>query len=353
MGAKQSGEFGWGTTSIEVMERYSGGNPQFLKGKTAIVTGGNKGLGLEVTKSFVNAGCRVILCSRSVAAGEKAVSEEVCEPGHGGYAVSKEDAKRLITVKQLDLASLKSVDEFMKQIEKDGVAVVDYLFLNAGVMSIPTRETTDVGFEMQIGVNHFGHASLTDQLVRHLEKKQQFKKTPIRVVVVSSIAWSILGNMSKSNLHFDSSVNDREYTPWRAYGQSKLANAMYQPALDCVLRQKHKNSAVVAALPGLVKTDLWQHTKMKMDTWGGWFADLIYPKKNIPQGTSSLLYAALEPSFAGADHEQDVKQVDNCQPFPWKGSKKAKFMAKESTEDFYEITMQSLADVAKDKGKGK
>lgn len=351
MGAKQSGEFGWGTTSMEVMEQYSGGDPTFLKGKTAIVTGGNKGLGLEVVKSFVNAGCRVILCSRSVAAGEKAVLEEVCEPGHGGYTVSEEDAKRLITVMQLDLSSLKSVDKFMEQIKADEVGVVDYLFLNAGVMSLPTRETTDAGFEMQIGVNHFGHVSLTDKLVRHLEKKQQFKKAPIRVVVVSSIAWSILGNMSKTNLHFDSSINDREYTPWRAYGQSKLANAMYQPALDSVLRQKHKGSAAVAALPGLVKTDLWQHTKMKINTWGGWFADLIYPKKDVPQGASSLLYAALDPSFEGDQHDQDVKQVDNCQPFAWKGSKRAKFLEKESTDQFYDTTMQSLARVSEGQGK--
>lgn len=334
---------------MNVMEAYgySGENRErSLSGKTAIVTGGNKGLGLEVVKSFAKAGCKVILCSRSVEAGEKAIVEEVMDLGHGGYAIEEDEAKKLIKVMELDLASFKSVDSFIEQLRIDNVQKVDYLFLNAGVMSIPTRETTEDGFEMQIGVNHFGHAYLTKKLLAILNGID-----PIRVVVVSSIAWALLGNMSTSNLLYDPTVSDRKYSGWGAYGQSKLANAMYQPALDKLLKeQRGTESAAVTAMPGLVKTDLWQHTRMKMDTWGGWLADIIYPKKSIPQGAASLLMAALEPSFGDVeetllDGDRDsgyVKMVNDCQVYNWMSSKNAKFFTEESTDAFYDLTMQMV-----------
>ena len=57
-----------------------------------------------------------------------------------------------------------------------------------------TLETTVDGFETQIGVNYFGHAYLTSKLLDLVNRTGD----PLRVVVVSSIAWTLLGNMSKS-----------------------------------------------------------------------------------------------------------------------------------------------------------
>ena len=82
---------------------------------------------------------------------------------------------------------------------------------------------------------------------------------------------------------------------------------------------------------------------MKVDTWGGWIADFIYPKKSIPQGASSLIYAALEPSFGEAEEDSDlVHMVNDCQLYDWKRSKNAKFLAEESTSAFYDVTTQAL-----------
>ena len=86
MGSQTSTEsFGWGTNAIEVIDHFSKmyEDAKFLKGKVAVVTGGNKGLGLEVVKAFASAGCTVYLCSRSVSAGQQAVQEEVCTMGAG------------------------------------------------------------------------------------------------------------------------------------------------------------------------------------------------------------------------------------------------------------------------------
>src|SRR5690349_10858952 len=104
--AGKTGASGLGakSTAKEVIEKF--GKGQYLTGITAVVTGGNSGIGLETCKALLYAGARVILCSRSVAAGQKALDEEVAKAGHGGYTV---DITKNVVVKELDLNSLKSV----------------------------------------------------------------------------------------------------------------------------------------------------------------------------------------------------------------------------------------------------
>ena len=57
--------------------------------------------------------------------------------------------KGKVIVKQLDLASLKSVKEFADGANKE-LPRLDLLVLNAGVMACPLSRTAD-GFEMQVG----------------------------------------------------------------------------------------------------------------------------------------------------------------------------------------------------------
>lgn len=118
-----------------------------LKGKTAVVTGGNSGIGTETVKALASAGCRVILCSRSVKAGEDAVEQVVrkadAKAKGGGYAVPDADVK----VMQLDLADLRNVEQLAKDLESE--KSIDFLVLNAGVMIGPKGHTKD-GFERQV-----------------------------------------------------------------------------------------------------------------------------------------------------------------------------------------------------------
>eukprot|EP01038_Epipyxis_sp_PR26KG_P011860 gene11860-15870_t len=123
-------------TAKQVMDQF--GTGLYLKGKTAVVTGGNSGIGLETCKALTYAGCRVILCSRSVEAGEKAIETEIKQPGEGGYIVDSPD----VIVKQLNLESLSSIKSFAEdflQTEKS----LDFLILNAGIMALPNCERTE------------------------------------------------------------------------------------------------------------------------------------------------------------------------------------------------------------------
>ena len=72
MGSSNSA-LGKRSTAKEVIEHFK----QDLKGKVAIVTGGNSGIGLETCKALAYAGARVVLCSRSVENGNKAIKEEI------------------------------------------------------------------------------------------------------------------------------------------------------------------------------------------------------------------------------------------------------------------------------------
>src|SRR5437868_2363158 len=117
------------------------------RGRVAVVTGANSGLGLATARELARAGAKVVMAVRDPVKGERAVAEI------GGDA----------TVSHLDLASLASVREFASRFQGG----LDLLINNAGVMAAPRRVTPD-GFESQFGTNHLGHCALTGLLLGNL-----------------------------------------------------------------------------------------------------------------------------------------------------------------------------------------
>jgi len=228
--------------TLQIIDNF--GEGKYLAGKTAIVTGGNSGIGLEVSKALAYAGARVILCSRSVKAGQSAVESEIAQAGLGGYTA---DTKNII-VKELDLNSLASIKKFATDFLATE-ARLDFLVLNAGIMALPNKEYTDAGFERQIGVNHFGHFYLT-QLLQ--DKLLTTPHTAGRVVVLSSSAHN-MGKVVPSDLHY---TNGRAYKGWEAYGQSKLANLLFAKGLAD--RLKGTPATAVSVHPGVIQTNLWK-----------------------------------------------------------------------------------------------
>src|ERR1700722_5400841 len=165
-----------------------------LAGRTAIITGANSGIGLETAKALTHAGAHVVLAVRDEAKGRSAADTL---PASG----TKE-------VRHLNLASLDSVRAFAR----DWSGPIDLLINNAGVMIPPLSRPAD-GFELQFGTNHLGHFALTNLLLPNVTG---------RVVTVSS------GAHRSGRIDFDDlNWERRTYRPWRAYGQSKLANLLF------------------------------------------------------------------------------------------------------------------------------
>ena len=207
-----------------------------LSGAVAVVTGANSGLGLYTTLQLARHGCRVVLACRDVDRGRAALARVLAAA-----------PRAELEVRPLDLAALTSVRQFAAGWGEGGQRL-DLLVNNAGVMAVPPGLTAD-GFERQLGTNHLGHFALTGLLLPAL-LRGGIVGGPARVVTVSSNAHRM------GRLHRDDLMLTSGYTPWRAYGQSKLANLLFTAEL-----QRRADAAGVALLalaahPGWSATNL-------------------------------------------------------------------------------------------------
>lgn len=250
-------------------------------GRTAVVTGANGGLGLETARGLAARGAHVVMAARNQ---EKAASAEE------DIRSTVPDAS--LRVEELDLASLDSIARFVDRIAA-GHEKVDILVNNAGVMAIPEARTAD-GFEMQFGVNHLGHYALTAGLLPLLVL------TPgSRVVTVTSTARHFGRPVDPANPHLDDN-----YEPWRAYGQSKLANLHFAVGLEQRFRSAGASTQSLVAHPGLSNTDLQSHS---VRASGGGASQRLSETlvqrlgMSAARGALSQLRAATDPGASGGE----------------------------------------------------
>src|SRR4051794_21272030 len=203
-------------------------------GRVAVVTGANGGLGLETARELAAKGAHVVMAARNQ---EKAAA--AVEDIRAGQA----DAS--LEVVDLDLSSQASVKEAAATILA-AHDTIDLLINNAGVMGIPERKTAD-GFEMQFGTNHLGHFALTALLMPALLRAGE----GARIVTVTSTAHHMGRAVNPENPHLEG-----KYKPWKAYGQSKLANFHFGLGLQEKLEDAGAPVASLIAHPGLSNTDL-------------------------------------------------------------------------------------------------
>ena len=216
------------------MTKWTAADIPSLQGKLAVVTGANSGIGWHTALELSRAGAEVILASRTEAKGRDAVDR-----------IRQQLPEARARAEVLDLASLRSVQSFAARI--DGEVKLDLLINNAGVMSIPRRQVTEDGFEMQFGTNFLGPFALTIALMPAL-----MRAPSPRVTTVSSGAAS----MGRRKINFDDLQWERSYGPWTAYCQSKLADLMF--ALELGRRSASAGIPLVsnAAHPGFARTNL-------------------------------------------------------------------------------------------------
>lgn len=202
------------------------------RGRTAIVTGANSGLGLIEARELARSGAQVVIASRDPAKAETAAA-----------AIHRTVPSARIEVAQLDLANLSSVRTFGERFLA-GHGRLDLLINNAGVMAAPYQRTVD-GFELQFGTNHLGHFALTGLLLPALRDQPG-----ARVVTVSS------NSHKGGQMRFDDLQGERRYSRWGAYAQSKLANLLFAFELDRQLKAASLPLTSLAAHPGYSATNL-------------------------------------------------------------------------------------------------
>jgi NAD(P)-dependent dehydrogenase (short-subunit alcohol dehydrogenase family) len=273
------------STAMEVIKGID------LHGKTAIVTGGYAGIGLETVKTLVRAGAEVWVPARDITKAEKNMN------------------LRGVTVKAMDLMDPRSIDNFATEFINTGKPL-HILINNAGIMWVPLRRDSR-GFESQLSTNHFGHFQLTARLWPALKKAGS-----ARVVNVSSFGHQ----MAPFNFE-DPHFNHRAYETLHGYGQSKTANNLFTVELDA--RAKEFGIRAYSVHPGsVIGTDLGREAPIELfkqmgthDTDGNIFPEVAKTLKTIPQGAATTVWCSTSPmldEIGGVYCENvDVAQLDN------------------------------------------
>ncbi|MEA2334347.1 MAG: hypothetical protein QOG40_837 [Solirubrobacteraceae bacterium] len=255
------------------------------RGRTAVITGANSGIGLEAARELARAGAHVVMACRDTTKGDAAA-----------HAIRKELPSAELEVAALDLASLDSVRAFAGRYPHERL---DLLINNAGVMAPPYTKTID-GFELQFATNHLGHFALTGLLLDKL------LATPrARVVTVSSTAHKM------GRIDFEDLQSERSYRRWGAYGQSKLANLLFCFELDRRLQATDADLLSVAAHPGYSATNLqFAATPSRIERLASVVLNRVYAQ-SAERGAAPTLYAATADipggSFVGPDGFQEMR----------------------------------------------
>ncbi|MBS1660155.1 MAG: SDR family NAD(P)-dependent oxidoreductase [Bacteroidetes bacterium] len=256
------------STAKEVISNTS------LSNKTAIVTGGYAGIGLETTRTFAEAGATVIVPARDL---EKAKKNLQGIPN--------------IELEPMNLMDPASIDAFAKKFIASN-RPLHLLINNAGIMWVPLSRDAR-GNESQLATNHLGHFHLTARLWPALKQAKG-----ARVVNVSS--W---GHHFSPILFDDPNFDRREYETRQGYGQSKTANILFSLELD--LRGAPHGVRSYSLHPGaIVETDLGRFLSKEelqklgvYDSDGNPIRDPSSGRKTIPQGASTTVWCATSPQL--------------------------------------------------------
>lgn len=247
--------FGARTTAREILEGRD------LHGITAIVTGGYAGVGLEITRALTEAGATVIVPARTAEKARAAAADLAS-----------------VELEQMDLAEPSSIDGFARKFlaSERPLAI---LINNAGIMAPPLARDAR-GYESQFATNHLGHFQLTARLWPALKRSGR-----ARVVSVSSTGIRFGG------VDFDDPNFLRHpYDKWKAYGQSKSANALFAVALDR-FGEPHGVRAF-ATHPGRIATDLARFLNDTERAVGGEY-------KTAGQGAATSVWCATSTQLDG------------------------------------------------------
>lgn len=261
------------STADNVLSHF--GNPD-LTGRTILITG-SQGLGLEAARALSSRNATIVLASRSL---------DSCQTGVAHIVAANVDISPgapLPVAMRLDLADTRSIAQFVTEF-KAQFSSLHVLICNAGVLATPQEETVD-GFDLQMGINHFGHFYLTQLLLPLLRSTSQQSTEKPRVIVVSSAAHT-RGNIVLDDLNY----RTRQYNPGHVYGSTKLCNILFtrelarcEPSLTCVCLH-----------PGVIMTELFRH----MGARGSVMKVLGKPFiKTVPQGAATHVYAVLAPEL--------------------------------------------------------
>ncbi|KAK9327612.1 hypothetical protein V1520DRAFT_365269 [Lipomyces starkeyi] len=205
-----------------------------VKGKCAIVTGSNTGLGFESARQLLSLG----------------LSHLVMDAAATKLQAANSSAK--IEVWHLDMESYDSILSFVHKCQ-DNLSHIDIIILNAGLAPTKFAIVPATGHETAIQVNHISTVLLTVLFLPVLRSKS-IGQNPPRLTVVNSVMSQLCQFPNKNKRPILPSFDDTTVTPWDAeerYGVSKLLCQLFVVRLAEIV----KSGDVIINMvdPGLTK----------------------------------------------------------------------------------------------------
>ena len=254
--------YGYGSTAHEVAEGLD------LSGQTILITGCNSGLGFETMKVLSQHGARVIAAARTLEKAERATEGLPAEV-------------RPVACELSEPSSVRGCVEALREDDER----LDVILCNAGIMALPELQTSH-GHELQFFTNHIGHFMLITGLLEQLTERA-------RVVIVSSSAHRFT---PRGGIDFEHLDGSGAYSPWRAYGQSKLANLLC--ARELARRFEGTQRTANALHPGVIMTNLGRHSQGGFsNALGEWIGKPLF-LKSTAQGAATQTFASVHPEAA-------------------------------------------------------
>lgn len=242
-----------------------------MNGKTCLVTGATRGIGLETARALAVRGATVLLHGRDAQLGEAVTT-----------ALARETGNTALRFVRADFMHLDEVRDLATQLSR--LPRLDVLINNAGLMegARRARRCTAEGYDATFAVNHLAPFLLTNLLLSTLTRSQA------RVVVVASEAHR------RAQLDFGDLMNSR-VSFMRAYERSKLANLLFVRVL--ARRLANTGVTVNAAHPGLVASELFRSCPAPLRFV---LATVVRPFMRSPaRGARTSVYLATSPEVQG------------------------------------------------------
>lgn len=241
-----------------------------LNGKTVLVTGATGGIGRVTAEALAKMGAQMVLVGRNAQKTADTVAAVRQAAGN-----SKVDGLVADLSTQAGVRGL--AEQFLARYDR-----LHVLVNNAGAFFMK-REQSAEGLEMTFALNHLAYFLLTNLLLDTLKAS-----APARIVNVSSMAHQ------GARLNLEDLQNERSFSGWSAYGQSKLANLYFTYELS---RRLEGSGVTANALhPGFVATNFGKSN-------GGIFRSLFglfqMAAINPEEGAQTTIYLASAPEVQG------------------------------------------------------
>jgi NAD(P)-dependent dehydrogenase (short-subunit alcohol dehydrogenase family) len=253
-----------------------------MKDKICIVTGANSGIGKATATELALKGARVIMVCRNKEKGMLAL-EEIKK-------ISKNDTVELMIA---DLSSQKEIRQLAEKIRKK-YPVIHVLINNAGAVNDKWSETVDK-IETTFATNHLAYFLLTLLILDNLKSAPN-----ARIINLASEA------QRTGKINFEDLNLKNEFSAFKTYSQSKLANVMF--TYELARRLKDTNVTVNCMHPGLVRTNFGKDLS-------GFFKGIIILMKpfmrNSEKAAETVIWLASSPDVEGISgkYYSDKKEI--------------------------------------------